>query len=73
MFVFEYLIGLGIFGVLYHVFNLILGGMWGYGDGSSSVFLFARLFWGGAVFIYLVFGALYLWREIRIWKVFTGR
>lgn len=65
---FEILIGYAIFGLVFLLMGGIIDAMAPISL-SGDVYDFAIYMWRGAVVVYLIFGAVYFWRQIRTWQI----
>jgi len=68
IFVFEYLIGIFIFGLVYWLLDGILKDFM-FISVQDSVYNFAIWSFNAAVIIYLIFGMFYLYRSIKTWRI----
>jgi hypothetical protein len=64
IYVFDYLIGLAVFGIFYAMWNGILVEMQTISS-TSIVFDFVNMIWTGALVMYLVLGPFWLFNRIR--------
>jgi len=69
--VFELLIAYAVFGLCWMILGGILYAITPIMP-AGAVTDFAGLIWWGVVVIYLIFGAIYFWNQIRIWRLGHG-
>ena len=66
---FDYLFGLGIFGLIYWLLNgikvLTIANLSPF---DADLMLFINIMWGAGVVIYLIFGAFWLPNKLREWE-----
>jgi len=65
---FDYMFGLGLFGLAYWIYNGIIVEFKGVSS-THEVYDFANYFWWGALIIYLIFGAFWFIRSLKEWDV----
>ena len=68
LYVFEYLAGFPVFGLVYWILNGILVEFKPVSV-QDDVYLFANWMWSAAVIIYVIFGMFWLYRSIKTWKL----
>ena len=66
--VFDYLIGLAVFGLFYWILNGIIP-EFSTISVHDSIYTLANYLWAGSVVIYLVFGALWFLNALKIWDI----
>jgi hypothetical protein len=71
VYVFEYLFGLFIFGLVYWIMDAILRGIAPISV-QDNTYLLAMMLWAGILLVYLVFGIYYLIIRIKTWNFFRG-
>jgi len=71
-YVFDYMVGLGLFGIAFYLLNGIIVEIRAVAP-SGDLLLFANFVWRGSLVIYLVFGAFWLPNKIKEWEHFNGR
>jgi uncharacterized membrane protein len=65
IFVFDYFIGLGIFGIVYGILNGVVAGVRDSSFVSNVVVDYANMMWTGALIIYIIAGLFWLPLRIR--------
>lgn len=67
----DYIIGLGLFGLIWGILNLIYVPLTAL-KSPGDLLTIANVMWTGSLVVYLVFGAFWLPRKIKEWEYYNG-
>lgn len=65
---FDYLFGLGLFGLVYWLLNGILVELRVL-SATGDVYTLANFLWAGALVVYLIFGIFWMVRKLKEWDI----